>query len=423
MKILIWPGFSVVGLEIAEQLRFMKDVQIFSGTSEIHHPLSEMFAGVVEVPSLKTSLVLPDARVLEDYVVFPAHDYVLDYICSNSNQINWIGSNRETIQLTRNKKTMYEFLDENLSDISPLTFKSRAEAELNFPFYAKPIAGYGSIGHHLVESSGELDLLSISEESHVLMEVLNGEEFTIECFSSAEGELIHSRARRRLRVRMGTSLSFEAPSAEINAILESFANDINNSLKLNGPWYFQVKARGALQHDNKVLEVSTRLPGSSVWSRANGVNLAEIAIWNYRMKDVKAIENTSEVLLERDLASKMMLKQSFDHVYVDLDDTILINGRVNHWGIAFIIQEKNKGKEIHLISKSLAPDIIAVLSAHQILGLFDSISHLTVSDSKSLYIKHKSSIFIDDSFTERHQIIEQLGIPCFGPDIFQLMVK
>ena len=423
LKILVWPGFSVVGLEIAEQLRFMKDVEIFSGTSTLGHPLTEMFSGVVEIPNLRTSTNKLDQSIINEFIVFPAHDYVLDYIFSDSRQISWIGSSKKTIELSRNKAKMYKYLDKHLSAYSPLMFESKEEALENLPVYAKPNSGYGSQGHQLVHNEKEFDWFLSVDESLIFMEVLHGDEYTVECLTSNTGELVHVFARKRIRVRMGTSLSFASPDEVTMVALEELANLLNRSISFNGPWYFQVKERTESKGDFKVLEVSTRLPGSSVWSRANGVNLAEMSIWNYRGKEIKALKNSCGVVVERELSSKMLLQHPFENVYIDLDETILVNGKVSHWAVAFLIQERNKGKGIHLLTKSLTRNIDLLLSQLNIIGLFDSISHLDLTEKKSHFMLHASSIFIDDSFSERQEMRADHGIPCFGPDVFQLLVK
>jgi hypothetical protein len=423
MKILVWPGFSVVGLEIAEQLRFMKGVTLYSGSSEIAHPMAEIFTGLIEIPNLKTSNFLLDQQIVDEYIIFPAHDYVLDYISNDLRNLKWVGSNRDTIRLSRDKSAMYRFLGENLSEYCPQIYQSVNEAEAHLPCYLKPNAGYGSQDHRVIENI--LDLKGAKEltKDNLLMEILQGEEFTVECLSTKDGKLVYSRGRKRLRVRMGTSLSFESPQKSVKEELEKIALLINENLKLDGPWYFQVKARNMNKSDFKILEISTRLPGSSVWSRANGINLAELAVWNFRNEKIQALGNSHKVEVERILSSKMSLKFDFEHIYIDLDDTILVDNKPNPWAVAFMIQERNRGKKIHLLTKSLSINLASTLIDNQLEGFFDTVIHLDEIDSKSNYISSKSSIFIDDSFSERQSVQSIHGIPCYGPEVFQLLVK
>jgi hypothetical protein len=318
---------------------------------------------------------------------------------------------------------MYRFLGENLSEYCPQIYQSVNEAEAHLPCYLKPNAGYGSQDHRVIENI--LDLKGAKEltKDNLLMEILQGEEFTVECLSTKDGKLVYSRGRKRLRVRMGTSLSFESPQKSVKEELEKIALLINENLKLDGPWYFQVKARNMNKSDFKILEISTRLPGSSVWSRANGINLAELAVWNFRNEKIQALGNSHKVEVERILSSKMSLKFDFEHIYIDLDDTILVDNKPNPWAVAFMIQERNRGKKIHLLTKSLSINLASTLIDNQLEGFFDTVIHLDEIDSKSNYISSKSSIFIDDSFSERQSVQSIHGIPCYGPEVFQLLVK
>ena len=423
MNILIWPGLSVVGLEIAESLRNMKNIKLFCGSSEVNHPLTSMYEGVVFLPNLKEGSAQPILSALEGYVVFPAHDYVLDFLAREEMNLQWIGSKSETINLTRSKSQTYDFLQKSDSaELCPTMYKFNDLLNLNEVVYAKPDHGYGSQGHFTIAPA---DLSRYTEKDvngFVVTELLSGEEFTIECFTNFEGELLYSNARRRSRIRMGTSLSFEDPSLTIQEIHYEIAVRINTIFEFNGPWYFQTKANSPGSKAFKILEISTRLPGSSVWSRAKGVNLSELAVWNFQRKSLEVVPNENEIHVERDLTSKLIIKPSYSCIYIDLDETILISGKINHWAVAFLTQEKNKGKSIHLITKSLATNLTGLLESHGIMHLFASVNHLKLDENKADFILSQNSIFIDDSHKERANVRNTHGISCYGPDVFQLLV-
>jgi hypothetical protein len=257
------------------------------------------------------------------------------------------------------------------------------------------------------------------------MDVLKGEEFTIECFTTHDNQLIYVNPRKRTRVRMGTSLSFSRVDSKMHSQFFEIAKKINALFNITGPWYFQVKFKD-VNHSTenfKILEISTRLAGSSVWSRANGVNISELALWDNQKIKVSTYENSSSIILERYLESKMTLVENYSHVYIDLDNTILVNGVINHWAVAFLLQEINNGRKIHLITKSLETNLNNFLAKMRILGFFDTVIHLQISDEKFKFIDERNAIFIDDSYTERLAVSSHLGIPCFGPEVIPLMVN
>jgi hypothetical protein len=293
------------------------------------------------------------------------------------------------------------------------------------PIYVKPISGFGTQNHQVMKKLSDLEAFSNNYSDFIFTELLNGEEFTIECFTTHEHNLIYANPRKRTRVRMGTSLSFTRADFYIRTEFFEIANALSELFKITGPWYFQIKfsSNDSTSAISKILEVSTRLAGSSVWSRANGVNLSEIALWDYKKVNVSILENNSDIVLERELESKMSLVNNYSHVYIDLDNTILFDGVINYWAIAFLIQEKNNRKKIHLITKSLEVNLNEFLTNIGILFLFDTVIHLKMSEEKSNFIAENNAIFIDDSFTERSKVNSSLGIPCFGPDVIPLMVK
>lgn len=423
LNILIWPGFSVVGLEIAESLRNMKNVKIFCGSSEVNHPLTSMYENVIFLPNLKDETVFSNLEIFEDFIVFPAHDYVLDFLARHKDNIKWIGSSPETIELTRNKSRTYSFLQRvETSDLCPVVYQFNDLQNLNEAIYAKPNNGYGSQDHFTITQADKTRYTEDELRNYVMTEFLSGDEFTVECFTDFKGRLLYSRARKRSRVRMGTSLSFEEPDIGIQEIHIAIAKRVNSIFDFNGPWYFQTKETSQNSRVFKILEISTRLPGSSVWSRAKSVNLSELSVWNFQKKSLEISPNIDKIHVERYLTSKLALELQYSDIYIDLDETILISGKINPWAVAFLTQERNKGNSIHLITKSLTQNLTDLLEIHGLSHLFTSVSHLKLSEDKADFIFSQKSIFIDDSYRERINIQKMHGIPCFGPDVFQLLV-
>ena len=89
----------------------------------------------------------------------------------------------------------------------------------------------------------------------------------------------------------------------------------------------------------------------------------------------------------------------------------------------FLYQCVNEGKEIILITKHIK-DINETLKGLKIdINLFDEIIRLTKEDNKSEYMDNeKTSIFIDDSFSERLAISNELDIPVFDLDAIESLI-
>ena len=109
-------------------------------------------------------------------------------------------------------------------------------------------------------------------------------------------------------------------------------------------------------------------------------------------------------------------------MYVDYDDTLVVNGKVNEELMSFLYQARNNGKHIFLLSRHDG-SILDALEEHAISELlFEGIIVLNRNGSKGEFIKPQS-IFIDDSFSERKRVHETTGIPVFDLDAVESLVK
>ena len=87
----------------------------------------------------------------------------------------------------------------------------------------------------------------------------------------------------------------------------------------------------------------------------------------------------------------------------------------------FLYQCLNKGKKIILITKH--KDIIEQsLKKYKIcIDIFDEIISIEQCDKKKEYISN-NSIFIDDSYSERKDVHDSIGIPCFDVDQIESLI-
>src|SRR5208337_767685 len=184
------------------------------------------------------------------------------------------------------------------------------------------------------------------------------------------------------------------PTAEIRAI----AGTINERVKLRGPWFFQLK--GDRHHRWKLLEVSCRVGGAMVAQRARGINLPLLAVHDYMGNDLVALPILQVKLIDRNIATRAELDFEYDVVFIDLDDTLIIEQFANPTVLAFLYQSIRDGKQVRLITRH-AFDIAQTLhKARLSTALFDEIIHLPAGASKADYVT-RNSIFIDNHFPER----------------------
>ncbi len=106
---------------------------------------------------------------------------------------------------------------------------------------------------------------------------------------------------------------------------------------------------------------------------------------------------------------------TFDTAYIDLDDCLIINKKVNTDLIKLMFQFINEGKKIILLTKH-QKDINKTLADYRLLNIFDEIIQITKNENKADFITNKNAILIDDSFIERMNVSETKNIPTFALD-------
>lgn len=412
MKILVFPCGSEIGLEIHNSLKFIKDIELYGASSEASNHGKYVYKNYIGgLPFVEEENFLEEInKLVEKYSIdflFPAHDSVVLELSKYKREIKCkiITSDYKTCLLCRSKKKTYEYFKHDIR--VPKVYKSSQEI-IEYPVFLKPDVGQGSKGTVLVNSQEELNFFTKRDSSLLILEYLPGEEYTIDCFTDRKGKLIYVSARERSRIANGISVE---TSHYRNEKFEELANFINEKLKLRGTWFFQVKKN--VYGELTLLEIAPRIAGSSGINRSIGVNLPLLNIYDLLGFDLEIISNNGDgITMDRALTNRYMINMDYSHVYIDLDDTLILKNKVNNYLVSFLYQCINRGIKLHLITRHVS-EIKSTLIQFRILSLFDSLIHVKKNQKKSELIKHKDSIFIDDSFRERKDVSEQKGIPTF----------
>ncbi len=247
----------------------------------------------------------------------------------------------------------------------------------------------------------------------MFQEFLPGQEVTVDCFSCLENKVLFCGARRRERIRMGISVSTveEQDAPELN----KHAEVISERLKLSGAWFFQMKRDNVGKY--RLLEVASRIAGSSSYYRMKGINFAALDLYQRQGKQVIVPEpNSPHLVIERSLDVVPIVDYTADQVYVDLDDCLLIGNQVNTHLLAFLYDAKNRNIPIKLVTRHQG-NLSNSLKQFSLTEIFDEIFHLTKGELKSDYIEGKSPLFIDDSFSEISEVRAKSNALCLMPDM------
>lgn len=420
-NILVFPCGSEIGLNIYSSVRYSRHFHLIGGSSIEDHGVfvyedyipSLPFVNEPDfIPTLKSIII--DKRI---DAIYPAMDSVIPLLKGKETELGCrvVSSPVETTEICLSKSKTYG-LFRGIIRVPMLYSKDTVQS---FPVFVKPDIGYGARDTAIVNDADTLQRLVSSKKNLLILEYLPGKEYTVDCFTDRNGKLLYAASRERNRIRNGISVNtfFSERQEEFLELAEI----INNHLEFRGAWFFQMKrdVNGKLC----LLEIASRLGGSSLLSRAVGVNLALLSLFDAFDFDITPqINHDYRVVLDRALDNTYRCSGlEYNTVYVDYDDCLVLNTNlINVDLIRFLFDCINRGKKIVLLTKHNG-DLYAELKLFRIDHLFDDIILISKEEEKYKYVTDHCAIFIDDSFSERQIIKEKIGIPVFGPDMIDVL--
>ena len=419
-RVLVFPCGSEIGLELHRALSWSTHIEVVGGSSVSSNHGKFVYREYVEdIPYVndshfivKINEVVGANRI--DYI-YPAHDSVVLKLAEHSKRLQCevIGSPLETCRICRSKRLTYEILSK---DIRVPKIYHPTDEKLDYPIFLKPDVGQGSRGTHIVGSVKETSFYTSEQPGLLMLEYLPGHEYTVECFTDRKRNLLFAGARERMRITNGIVMDTRSSS---DSRFDKMAEIINKKLEFRGAWFFQVKMDS--EGEPALLEIAPRTAGGMGLYRNLGVNLALLSVYDRMNLDVDILLNANNLEMDRALISRFHSDISYDHVYLDLDDTLLFRGRVNPWLAVFLYQCFDAGKKVHLLTSHIG-DPTPLLRKHRLESLFDSIIHIGKSAKKADCISEHRAIFIDDSFAERMRVHKKLGIPVFAVDAVESLL-
>jgi len=416
---LVFPCGSEIGLEVNRALAHSTHFTLYGASSIDDHGRFVYENYIPGLPFVNApGFVDAINRVVESYridFIIPAHDAVVLKLAENQNAIKAtiITSEAETCKICRSKGKTYEIFN----GIIPVPKVYGLNEGMSFPVFLKPDAGQGSVGTHKVNTKVEVDFYLKKDPSLLALEYLPGKEYTVDCFTDRNGKLVFAGARERVRISNGISVNSKPVR---DPEFQKLAEAINKTLSFRGVWFFQVKERA--DKELVLMEIAPRIAGTMALFRVTGVNFILLSLFDRMGMEVSILSNKLDVVIDRALFSRFAIKETYENVYVDFDDTIIVNGAVNTDMVKFLYQARNNRKKIILLTRHKKP-IAETLAKYAISSLlFDEIIVIEQNKKKSEHIKSRDSIFIDDSFAERKDVHENLHIPVFGVDAVESLL-
>jgi len=417
VHVLVFPCGAETASEIHQALRYSLHVKLFGASSVDDHGrfLFENYHG--ELPRIDEptfdSAFSNLIEKLEIDIVFPTHDSVCDYLAPRAAAMGFylVNGDERTTAICRRKSLTYSLF---ASEPWVPEIYANVDAVTAWPAIVKPDRGQGGQGVSRVSNKAEAYAAISSVADPLLVEYLPGDELSVDCFTDYRGRLLWVGPRSRERIRAGISMRSRMfdPTPEIASI----ADTINDELRLHGPWFFQLKQDR--KGNWKLLEVACRIAGTMAAQRARGINLPLMTVQDFLGRDLATLPEPHVRLIDRRIATAAKLDYEYDDVFVDLDDTLIIDGHVSPNVITFLYQQKAKDKRIILITRhkhDCAETLDRVFLPRR---LFDEIVHITDDSPKSAHMTVRS-IFIDNHFPERLSVSKALGIPVLDVDMLE----
>lgn len=423
-NVLVFPCGSEIGLEIFKSLNASTHVNLLGGSSVSDHGEYVYKHYINNLPFVDDLDFLDKLNsVIDEYdidYIFPAHDSVVLKLAQEKNEgklhCDVITSSIATCEITRSKLETYRTF-EGIIPTPKIFTEIDAIGQEDLPVFLKPEVGQGSKGTYLAKSINDVSFYFEKDPTLVFLEYLPGKEYTVDCFTSKNRELLFCEGRERKRIANGISVNSTRFNDDRFA---DIARKINDTLEFRGAWFFQVKE--SVKDELVLMEIAPRIAGTMGLERAKGANLPLLSLFDAMDFEVSIFENNYNIEIDRALENKYKHDIQYDHVYIDLDDLVIFEGKVSPIVIGFIYQCINNRIKTHLLTRH-ADNLNKTLEKYHLSAVFDDIIWLKDSTPKSSYIKERSAIFIDDSFEERKEVSKTLKIPVFDAHMLESLME
>lgn len=423
-RVLIFPAGSEIGLEIYNSLKYSHHVEVFGASGKSDHA-----SFVYEEDHYREDALYVDQpdfierfnrllHTLKIEFVYPTHDTIACFLADHQSEIDAqvLTSCAETNRIARYKRQTYKSFKQFY--FCPVVF-TEPYHELTFPVFLKPDDGQGGKGTYTAESPEDLAFYLDKNPSLLVTEFLPGEELSVDCFTDFNGTLQFIGPRTRERIQMG--ISFRSTAVEVTNDIQHIAHRINETVSLNGAWFYQVKKDRSGRF--KLMEFAPRQSSTMGLYRHTGVNFALLTLFNAMGTQVEILQNNYAVQLDRCLHNRFKADLKFKRVYIDFDETLVIGQHVHELAMAFVYQCRNRGIAVVLLTKHRynLTDILRScgISEH----LFEDIVQISDAQDKWTFIDPAGAIFIDNYWFDRRAVKEKFAIPVFDVDGIECLLR
>ena len=418
-RVLVFPCGSEIALEIYRSLKNSTHFELIGANSVSDHGRFVFENYIGDVPFVTDERFIPAIKeiVRREQIdfLYPAMDSVITRLKAAEEELGCavISSPKDTTEICLSKEKTYKALSALIK-----TPRVYTEGSIpSFPVFCKPEVGYGSRGTKKITDEFMLRQHLAEFPDSMILEYLPGEEYTVDCFTDRNGKLIFCGARSRNRISNGISVN--TSPMENDGEFRKIAEIVNENLRFRGAWFLQLKRD--TQGELVLLELASRLGGSSALFRARGVNFAQLSLFDMMDIPVGIIDNGYEIEMDRALDNRYKINIRYDEVFMDFDDTLILEKeKYNTQAMSFVLDCINRGIRVSLLTCHHG-DLEQALERFHLKPFFDRVIHVKDGETKADHIDNTNAIFIDDSYAERLRVRKKSGIPVFSVDMLEVL--
>jgi len=194
---------------------------------------------------------------------------------------------------------------------------------------------------------------------------------------------------------------------------QELANTLQAKFGLHGPWHAVATGPNALELH------SYAAPRLTPLFSALGLNWYALLVFEAMEKPISILRQKIKGTIAFNPGRPPRLQLTFDRLYLDLDDTLIIHGAVNPHAMQLLEDCRQQNIAVHLITRH-AGNLPKTLKTYKIdEPLFASVIWIKDQSPKSSHMKPGNAIFIDDSYQERVEVCKELAIPSYSQDVLQ----
>ena len=418
-NVLVYPCETSLGRELHDSICHSPDFRLFGSPGDPVRGGYVYRLAIGPLPPLHADEFLPSlTQTVREYhidFIYPASDQALLELSELASdglvEAEVMAPGPDVCRKCLSRAAMHAFFSGKID--LPRQYRPGQIAAGDFPLWLD--SGGMHRGGRRVD--GTEDLAHAAEDT-LLLEYLPGGEYAVDCFTDGSRGLLFVSGRERRAV--GRHDSFNSILCD-SPVFRRFADAINVEMAMRGAWSFLLKedAMGRL----RLVNIRPRPSASSGLQRARGMNLALEALHDRLGREVRPVLNELPgASADRQLTGLYRLHLHYDTVYMNLENTVTANGRVNLDTIRFIYQCRNRGVRVVLVERGPEPPE-RMLAQYRLDGLFDQVLWLEGTEGKSTVMTGQRAICIDAVEAERREVAKNLGLPVFAPSAIDALME